>query len=236
MHRRLNLSPVRRLALFQNALHLFIAKARQSRERRRKLRPIGDGAHRLDPDRSALKPSRTIELILRVARRVAFGAFRYLLDEIASPASGTIRGFRGEAFCAPPTMIEDRAPRKSRREKTARRVVRIIRSFRGESSTTHMRFADLTKNPSPTVAIPQPRLRAVPIMLRKQQLRQLRPRSPQCPPALNTNAGPPFRKGRHEASPQWKLTRRRRRGWSRVVGGIGVTVRRPIFVVRRRGR
>ena len=48
--------------------------------------PIGDGAHRLDPDRSALKPPRTIELIIRIPRRVAFRAFRYLLDEIASPA------------------------------------------------------------------------------------------------------------------------------------------------------
>ena len=91
VHRRLNLSPVCRFAFFQDALHLFVDKTGQPRERRRKLSPIGDGAYRLDPDRSALKPPRTIKLIIGIPRCVAFRAFRYLLDEIASSAGLIIR-------------------------------------------------------------------------------------------------------------------------------------------------
>src|SRR5438270_1683983 len=84
VHRRLNVAPVRGLAFLKNALHLFVAEAGQSRERRRELSPIRDVAHRLDPDRSALQPPGTIELILRVARSVAFRAFCYFFNEVSS--------------------------------------------------------------------------------------------------------------------------------------------------------
>ena len=83
VHRRLNLVPIRTQALFQNSQHLFVAETGQTGERRRELGPIRGEMHRLNPNRRTLQPARTIELIIGVARSVAFRAFCDLLDEIA---------------------------------------------------------------------------------------------------------------------------------------------------------
>src|SRR3989442_1504703 len=78
--------------------------------------PIGDGAHRFDPDRGALKPPRTIKLIIGIPRRMAFRAFRYLLDEIASPAGLTIGSAGRSVLRAAHDNGRPRAEKKQERE------------------------------------------------------------------------------------------------------------------------
>src|SRR5689334_4808048 len=100
MHRWLNLASICRLGLFQNAFHLFVAQARQSRERRSKLCPGEYRANGLDPDRRSLKPPRTIEQIIRVTRCVALRAFCDFFYEITPPSGLGLASSGREILCS----------------------------------------------------------------------------------------------------------------------------------------
>jgi len=78
-------------AFYQQVFHLRIGEAPSAGERRRLIRPIGDGSDRPNPHRGTLQPGLPVQITGRVARRVALCAARNFLDEILT-TSGFDRG------------------------------------------------------------------------------------------------------------------------------------------------
>jgi hypothetical protein len=84
-HRRTQRFAVRPRPILQDLFRLLLREARQSRQTRCSVRPVCDRSDRPDPYRRASQPCRAIQLAIRLSWRMAFRAFRHLLDQV-SPA------------------------------------------------------------------------------------------------------------------------------------------------------
>ena len=97
VHGRTNRLAIRANSFFEDIHAVLIGIAAESGDGGGTLGPLRIGVNGGDPDRSALHPVLAVELALRVARRVAFGAFGDFFDEIFSALNLRFLG-RGGGF------------------------------------------------------------------------------------------------------------------------------------------